>query len=103
MVSPDWPGKRAGDEGHDRIAACLVLDIQTVPQAAEMVLGHIDDVIARRAEPQKLVMNAYILEIAPVVSVIAPLYDEQGEKPVQVPTGELRKAVMAWIDQIASP
>ena len=101
--NPDWPGKIAGDEGHDRIAACLVLDIQTVPEAAEMVLGHIDDVVSGRAERQKLVMNAYVLEIAPTICMIAPLYEEQGEKAVRVQTEDLRKALLAWIRQIASP
>lgn len=102
MLKPDWPGRIAGNEGHDRIAACLTLDIQTAPEAAQMVLEHLDDVTAGRVAQQKLVMNAYVLEIAPERCVIAPLYPEHGEKTLQVGTEEFRTALMAWINQIAS-
>lgn len=100
MLKPDWPGRIAGDEGHDRIAACLFLDIQAVPEAAKMVLGRIDDVKAGSAREHKLAMNAYILRIEPAVCEIAPLYEEYGEKVVHVPTDEFRQALVAWISQI---
>ncbi|MEQ8390252.1 MAG: hypothetical protein RIB30_04615 [Thalassospira sp.] len=100
MLKPDWPSRIAGDEGHERIAACLVSDIQSVPEAAKMVLGHIDEVSAGRASHQKLVMNAYVLTIQSSVCEIAPLYKEQGEKVVNVPTTEFRAALVAWISQI---
>ena len=100
MLTPQWPGKIAGDEGHERIAACLVLDIQTVPALARTVLGQIDDVVSGRLSPQKLVMNAYVLQIDRLVCEIASLYEEQGEATITVDTKTFRRALEAWIAQI---
>ncbi|OSQ49063.1 hypothetical protein [Thalassospira alkalitolerans] len=100
MAAPDWPGRIVGDDGHDRIAACLVMDIQNAPDWARVVLGHVDDVINGRVSHQDVVMNAYILKIDPAICEIAPAYEEHGEDVVWVPTAEFRAALVAWIDQI---
>ena len=97
---PDWPGKVAGDTGHDRIAACLVMDIQRAADWAHSVLSHVRDVQEGGEDHWEMAMNAYVLRIGPAVCEIAPLYEEYGEKVVHVPTDEFRQALVAWINQI---
>lgn len=97
---PDWPGRVAGDERHDRIAALLVLDVQAVPDWAGQVLGHVDDALSGKSAGWEMAMNAYILTVGAEVSDISPVYDETGEPSVQVKTQELRRALVAWCKQI---
>ena len=55
---PDWPGRRADDPGHDRIAAMLVLDIGNAPQWAGRVAREIEDVVTGTSSGWEMVMNA---------------------------------------------
>jgi len=97
---PDWPGKIAGDEVHDRISALLVLDVQAVPDWAGQVLTKIEDVISGKSTGWEMAMNAYILNVGAEVSDISPVYDETGEPSLQVKTQELHTALVAWCKQI---
>lgn len=99
MMTPDWPGRIVGEDGHDRIAAFLVMDIQNAPDWGRMVLGNVDDVMAGRKGGWEMAMNAYILKVGAKQSEIAPVYEEQGEKSVFVSTGDVRLALVAWIKQ----
>ncbi len=100
MMEPDWAGKTPGNEGHDRIAACLVMDIQHAPGWANTVLQSIDDVMAGRSRGWEMSMNAYVLDVGPANTDIEPVYEEQGEETVAVLTADLRCALVAWIEQI---
>lgn len=103
MAVPDWPGNTPGDEGHARIAACLVMDIQHAPGWAKTVLQSIDDVMAGRSRRWEMSMNAYVLDVGPAKSDIEPVYEEQGEETVTVLTADLRCALAAWLEQIDQP
>lgn len=100
MMIPDWPGRIVGDEGHDRIAACLVVDIQNAPEWAQNVLDRVDAVINGREDHWEMAMNAYILKMDQTICEIALAYEEQGEEIVWVPTLEFRAALVAWIRQM---
>ena len=100
MMVPDWPGRIVGDEGHDRIAACLVMDIQNAPDWARTVLDRINDVMNGRESHWEMAMNAYILKFDPAICEIAPVYEEHGEKIVWVRSSEFREALTSWIDKI---
>lgn len=100
LIEPIWPGRIAGDVGHDRIAACLVLDIQNAAGWARVVLSHIDKVIAGDDSQWDMGMNAYMLRVRAEESEILPVYEETGEVPVTVRTADLRTALLAWIARI---
>ncbi len=100
MQTPDWSGRIMDDHGHDRIAACLVLDIQNAPDWARMILDTINDVIAGHKDGWEMAMNAYQLTVGAEQSEIAPVYEEQNEKSLIVATKDLREALIAWIQQI---
>lgn len=100
MQTPHWPGRITDDQGHDRIAACLVLDIQNAPDWAKRVLESINEVIAGHEDDWEMTMNAYELTVGAEQSEIAPVYEEQGEKRLVVATRDLRDALIAWIQQI---
>ncbi len=100
MMVPDWPGRIVGDEGHDRIAACLVLDIQNAPEWAQIVLDRVDAIINGSEDHWEMAMNAYILKMDAAICEIDPAYEEQDEEIVWVPSLEFRAALVAWIKQI---
>lgn len=97
---PDWPGKVAGNAGHDRIAACLVMDIQRAADWAHIVLSHVRDVQEGGEDHWEMAMNAYMLSVGPQTTDIAPVYEEAGEVTVSVQTSELCVALQAWCQQI---
>ncbi|BDW97773.1 hypothetical protein MACH10_34580 [Thalassospira tepidiphila] len=97
---PDWPGKVDGDPGHDRIAACLVMDIGRADQWASEVLLHVGKVRQGLEPSWEMAMNAYILKVGPDTTDIAPVYDEAGESPVTVRTDDLEAALRAWISKL---
>lgn len=98
--SPRWLGKKAGDPAHERIAACLTTDIQTVPEKAQWVLSEIVSVQGGESQGWEMAMNAYMLNVGPETTDIIPVYEETGEETVSVPTEELRAALEAWYVQI---
>lgn len=98
---PDWPGKVVGDVGHDRIAACLVLDIARASQWAHEVLSHVGRVREGVDASWEMAMNAYILKVGPDTSDILPVYDEADESPVTVRTADLEAALTAWISKLS--
>lgn len=100
MAVPDWPDRTPGDEGHERIAACLVMDVQHAAGWANTLLQSIDDVMVGRSSCWEMAMNAYVLDVGPVNTDIEPVYEEQGEETVTVLTADLRCALVAWIEQI---
>ena len=93
---PDWPGKVAGDAGHDRIAAVLVMDIQRAPDWANTVLSHLCNVQEGVEDHWEMAMNAYILKAGRKTSAIEPAYAEADEAVVTVRTGDLILALEAW-------
>lgn len=97
----NWPERRAGDPGHDRIAAFLVLDVQGSRAWADEILGRIDDVICGEAPGWQMSMNAHELQIGPEVSVISPLGDAGDERPETVSTLDLRAALVCWIGNLS--
>ncbi|MHC8491787.1 hypothetical protein ACTU44_03640 [Thalassospira sp. SM2505] len=98
---PDWPGRKAGDAGHDRIAALIVLDIQNAPQWARRVLGEVEDVMSGASSGWEMAMNAHILTVGKTRCEIAASHDgpEEGacEDSISVQTGDLKAALVAWI------
>ncbi|MBX2832041.1 MAG: hypothetical protein KTR23_13015 [Rhodospirillales bacterium] len=98
---PDWPGRIAGDEGHDRIAACLVLDIQRAQQWGKQVLSHVENVQDGGESHWEMGMNAYMLHVRRETTDISPVYEETGDPAITVQTADLRKALVAWCQQIA--
>ncbi|NIY75781.1 hypothetical protein HED22_09005 [Thalassospira sp. HF15] len=101
LPAPDWPGKVAGEVGHDRIAACLVMDIQCAAHWGVEVLSHVDHVRQGVEASWEMAMNAYILKVGPETSDILPVYDESGESPVTVRTADLEVALRAWISRLS--
>ena len=97
---PDWPGKVTDDPGHDRIAACLVMDIGRADQWAAEVLSHVGKVRQDLEASWEMAMNAYIINVGPDMTEIAPVYDEAGESPVTVRTDDLELALHAWISRL---
>jgi hypothetical protein len=93
---PDWPGKVAGDAGHDRIAAVLVMDIQRAPDWANTVLSHLRNVQEGVEDHWEMAMNAYILKAERKTSAIEPAYAEADEAVVTVRTRDLILALEAW-------
>ncbi|KJE33979.1 hypothetical protein UF64_16160 [Thalassospira sp. HJ] len=93
---PGWPGKKDGDPAHDRIAACLATDIQSVPQKAKWVLAEIAAVQNGEAASWEMGMNAYMLKVGEKITEIVPVYEETGEAAISVPTDEFRGALEAW-------
>ncbi len=100
-IVPEWSGKIVGDDGHDRIAACLALDFQNAPGWCKQALSQIDNVISGREKGWDIAMNAYMLKVRADESEILPVYEETGEPGVIVKTADLRGALMAWSERIA--
>lgn len=100
---PDWPGRIAGDAGHDRIAACLTLDVQRAPDWAKNVLTQINHVLDGTQSHWDMGMNAYMLKVKVQQTEILPIYEESGEATITVKTADLRDALSAWCEQIAPP
>lgn len=97
---PDWPGKVADDPGHDRIAACLMMDIGRAAQWAAEVLLQVGRVRQGLERSWEMAMNACILKVGPETTEIAPVYDESGESPVTVRTEDLEAALRVWISKL---
>ncbi len=97
---PDWPGRRADDPGHDRIAAMLVLDIGNAPQWAGRVAREIEDVVTGTSSGWEMVMNAHILTVGKDKSGISSADDAMGDDPVEIATADLMAALAAWIERI---
>jgi len=101
LLAPEWSGKIVGDDGHDRIAACLVLSFQKAPGWCKVALSHIDDVISGSCEDWKMGMNAFMLHVRRETTDISPVYEETGDPTITVQTADLRKALVAWCKQIS--
>jgi hypothetical protein len=94
-----WPGRRAHDAAHDRVAAFLVIDIQRSPTWAQDLLDKITDVKTGKRSSWERIGNAYRLYL----STAGALIEDQvhpNSSPQHVPLDELEAAVTAWIDAI---
>jgi hypothetical protein len=100
FIEPNWPGRIVGDEGHDRIAACLVLDFQRAPAWCEQALAEIEDVLSGRQQAWDMGMNAYMVKVRRSETEILPVYEETGEPTVTVKTRDLHSALDWWRKQM---
>jgi hypothetical protein len=94
-----WPGGRANDRAHDRIAAFLVMDIQHSPDWARDLRAKIADVKTGALPSWERIGNAYRLYLSAEGALIEDLVDPTSA-PQRVPLEELEAAVTAWIDAI---
>lgn len=97
---PNWPGRINGNDGHNRIASFLTMDIQRAPDWGRLVLGQVNDIIAGHKDCWEMAMNAYILKLSKEKCEISPVYEEYGEGSVCVSIEDLQQALCAWIKQI---
>jgi hypothetical protein len=94
-----WPGGRANDRLHDRVAAFLVLDIQRSPEWARDLLTKIADVKTGALPSWERIGNAYRLHLSAAGALIEDLVAPTGA-PQRVPLQELEAAVTAWLEAI---
>lgn len=101
MAEPgfQWPGRRAGDAAHDRVAAFLTLDIQRSPDWAEDLGARIAQVRSGALPSWERIGNAYRLALSAEGAVIEDLVDT-ASSPQQVSLDELAAAVAAWLAAI---
>jgi hypothetical protein len=95
-----WPGGRAPDRAHDRVAAFLVMDIQRSPDWARDIRAKIADVKTGALPDWERIGNAYRLYLTAEGARIEDLIDPTSA-PQRVPLEELEAAVTAWIEAIS--
>lgn len=94
-----WPGRRAGDAAHDRVAAFLTMDVQRSPAWAEGLRSKIEEVRSGALPSWERIGNAYVLTLSPEGAVIEDLVDT-ASSPEKVSLDELAAAVVEWIRYI---
>jgi hypothetical protein len=95
-----WPGRRAHDATHDRLAVFLVIDIQRSPDWAQDLLDKITDVKRGTRSSWERFGNAYHLSLSAAGARIADQVNPHSP-PHVIPLDEFAAAVTAWMEAIA--
>jgi hypothetical protein len=94
-----WPGRRAKNRAHDRLAAFLMMDVQRSPDWARDIVAKIADVKTGALSSWERIGNAYRLYLSAEGALIEDLVDRRST-PQRLPLAELEAAVTAWIEAI---
>jgi hypothetical protein len=94
-----WPGRRAHDAAHDRLAAFLAIDIQHSPDWAQDLLDKITDVKRGTRSSWERFGNAYHLSLSSAGALIEDQVKPRSA-PYNIPLDEFTAAVTAWKEAI---
>ena len=94
-----WPGERADDPAHIRVAEFLTFDIQQSPEWARELIEKIEAIANGELQTWERNGNAFYLQLSANGASIEDTVDETS--PVQtVSLDEFRTAVLAWSEHI---
>ena len=94
-----WPGRRANDPAHDRLASFLVMDIQRNPEWARELADRTEQVKTGKLPVWERLGNAYRLELTEKGALIEDLVDEDSPAE-EITLEDFSKAVEAWIEAV---